>query len=263
MSTVQTRVITAAFLIPLVVVATLRLDTNWFLLLILLPVLAASWEWSRLSGITQPLFRVAYLLFTLACCLFFSHYEQLLWLAAVWWLFSLWWLPRFPNSTMLLFTPVAMWLIGAMLLATTWVALGKLHSLPEQGRELVLFLFVLIWIADSAAFFAGRKFGKTKLAPSVSPGKSIEGVIGALLACSIYSLVLAPSFGFAPMPFLLLAIFIVIFSVIGDLVESAFKRNSGYKDSGSILPGHGGVLDRIDSLTAAAPLFLLGLEFVK
>ncbi|MDX1433429.1 MAG: phosphatidate cytidylyltransferase [Gammaproteobacteria bacterium] len=128
---------------------------------------------------------------------------------------------------------------------------------------LVLFLLVLVWCADSAAFFVGRRYGRRRLASRVSPGKSVEGVLGAMLAGALLAGAAAPLGGVpAPLPFVALSVLTVITSVLGDLTESAFKRRAGVKDSGSLIPGHGGVLDRIDSLTAAAPLFVLGYHWL-
>ncbi len=137
-----------------------------------------------------------------------------------------------------------------------------LHGGRGDGVYLVLFLLVMIWIADSAAYFSGRRWGKTRLAGRISPGKSWEGVFGALFATSAFSLA-AASFkdmqGTEILVFLFICLVTVSASILGDLMESMIKRQSGLKDSGSLLPGHGGVLDRMDSLTAAAPVFLSGL----
>ncbi len=152
---------------------------------------------------------------------------------------------------------------GLLVLVPAWAALVVLHSRFDHGY-FVLLAFI-IWGADTGAYFAGRAFGKRKLAPNVSPGKSWEGVIGGLLVALLAALVatywLTPLGGYPA--FFLLVLLTVFISVLGDLSESLFKRVMKLKDSGGILPGHGGVLDRIDSLTAAGPLFTLGLLWLS
>ena len=147
---------------------------------------------------------------------------------------------------------------GWLVLVPCWVALVRLH---DERPALVMFLLLLIWGADSAAYFAGRRFGRRKLASRVSPGKSWEGVLGGLAAVALLALASALLEG-ADMPwlalFVALSLFVAAASVLGDLAESLFKRLADLKDSGTLIPGHGGVLDRIDSLTAAAPIFALG-----
>ena len=128
-----------------------------------------------------------------------------------------------------------------------------------------MFLLALVWVADITAYFVGKRFGKNKLAPLLSPGKSREGVIGALLASLVMAIIGLRIFTFdkqASMYFIGLCVLTALISVVGDLYESLLKRKAGAKDSGTILPGHGGVLDRIDSLTAAAPIYLLGLYWI-
>ena len=151
-------------------------------------------------------------------------------------------------------------------MVSTWLALVVLHSRPDQGPHWVLFLLVLVWVADSGAFFAGRQFGRTKLAPKVSPGKTWEGVFGALIACALFAFGYARFLelqGLALTGFILISLVTVLFSVAGDLLESLLKRQHGVKDSGTLIPGHGGILDRIDSLFAAAPIFLFGLRWIE
>jgi phosphatidate cytidylyltransferase len=129
----------------------------------------------------------------------------------------------------------------------------------------LLFFFVLIWLADSAAYFSGKKFGRNKLAEQLSPGKTREGLWGALIATFILSLIGVLQFGLSPISsvyFIMLCLLTALISVVGDLYESLLKRNAGVKDSGFLIPGHGGVLDRIDSLLAAAPGFILGLYWL-
>jgi phosphatidate cytidylyltransferase len=138
-----------------------------------------------------------------------------------------------------------------------------LRSLPEFGAGYVLFLLIMIAAADTGAYFSGRLWGRHKLAPQISPGKTWEGVLGAIAATLVIALSGALWFQVEPlywMMFVGICLLTVLFSIIGDLFESMIKRQKGVKDSGNLLPGHGGVLDRIDSLTAAAPLFLLGLQ---
>ncbi len=157
---------------------------------------------------------------------------------------------------------LALFLFATVLL---WIAVQGLVFIPRhfpQGNWLLLYLMSLVWVADVGAYFSGRAFGRHKLAPSISPGKSIEGVIGGLLLNLPWiSLVwyYSGGWGLGYLPFLLMSLVTVGFSVVGDLFESILKREAGVKDSSQLLPGHGGVLDRIDSLIAATPVFLAGL----
>jgi phosphatidate cytidylyltransferase len=157
--------------------------------------------------------------------------------------------------------------IGLLVIVPCWIAIIELRNNFEQGPYLVLFLVALIAVADSTAYFGGKKWGRNKLAPQVSPGKTWEGVISGLLGVSIFSFICAFAFEFlnddwqAIVAFIIICVVTAITSVLGDLSESMFKRQVGLKDSGKILPGHGGVLDRVDSLTAAAPLFAVCLWF--
>lgn len=152
-------------------------------------------------------------------------------------------------------------LSGAAVLGFAFLALVALHVNPNLGSTYVLYLLSLIWMADSTAFFAGRKWGKRHLAPAISPGKTWEGVLAALAACAVWAVAGAAWLdlrGGTIFYFFVLSLVTVVFSIVGDLYESLEKRSAHVKDSGSLLPGHGGVLDRIDSITAAAPIFTLG-----
>jgi phosphatidate cytidylyltransferase len=150
--------------------------------------------------------------------------------------------------------------VGWLVLIATWVAVVALQT---RSPGVLLAMMAIVWIADTAAYFAGRRFGRRKLAPSISPGKTWEGVYGALAAVAIYALLLVPLAAAAgytrPLDAIAAAIWVALtllltgLSIIGDLFESQLKRQRGVKDSGAILPGHGGVLDRIDALTAAMP----------
>jgi len=152
-----------------------------------------------------------------------------------------------------------------MVLFPPWFSLLAIHRLPEDGPLLVLFIMVLIWVADTGAYFSGRRFGRVKLAPHISPGKTREGVYGALLGavlCGLLLYQLRPQTGALAL-LILFCLLLALVSVVGDLFESLLKRQAGLKDSGQLLPGHGGMLDRIDSLTAAAPVYLLGLLLLR
>jgi phosphatidate cytidylyltransferase len=143
-----------------------------------------------------------------------------------------------------------------------WLAMVKLN---QQKPSLLLFLFLIVWMADTAAYFAGKRFGKNKLAEQLSPGKTREGLLGAVIGTFILSLAGVWWFELNIMQsvyFVLLCVLTALISVVGDLFESLLKRNAGAKDSGSLIPGHGGVLDRIDSILAAAPGFVLGMYWL-
>ncbi|MCG8434327.1 MAG: phosphatidate cytidylyltransferase, partial [Gammaproteobacteria bacterium] len=149
---------------------------------------------------------------------------------------------------------------GVLALVPCWAAITALHDRQPQGWQLLLFLLVLIWAADIGAYFAGKAWGKNKLAPNISPGKTWEGVFGGLAASLAAALLANYWLGFPLLIILPLVVILVALSVVGDLSESMLKRQAHIKDSGSLFPGHGGVLDRLDSLLATAPMFLLGLK---
>jgi len=265
------RLLTALVLIPLVVWAVLELSTAVLGLILALFVLLGSWEWARLIGLQTTLARLSYVTF-IAMLLYLSKFllatsENFIFAALVvaglWWLIGTVWVFRYRGETGLkpIDTQFGLF-VGVIVLIPTWLAMTYIHAFSENGPAMLLFVMVLIWAADSGAYFAGRKFGKHKLAPQVSPGKTIEGVVGGLLAAALFSLIGATSFDLPVLggiSFVVLSVIVVLLSVIGDLFESLFKRRAGVKDSGQLLPGHGGVLDRIDSLTAAAPIFALAL----
>ncbi|MNH04774.1 Phosphatidate cytidylyltransferase [compost metagenome] len=163
----------------------------------------------------------------------------------------------YPRSSDLWASAACRLLIGLLVLLPAWQGLVLLKHWP-LGNWLILSVMVLVWAADIGAYFSGRAFGKRKLAPQVSPGKSWEGVYGGLAVSLLITLGVGISrdWGFGQILLGLLgAALLVMSSVVGDLTESMFKRRSGIKDSSNLLPGHGGVLDRIDSLTAAIPIF--------
>ncbi|GAB4359468.1 MAG: phosphatidate cytidylyltransferase [Gammaproteobacteria bacterium] len=268
------RVLTALVLIPLVVWAIFGLPTPILAFLFAVLVLLGGWEWTRLIPVKTLGVRIAYLLFLILALygawLVLDQQEVLvamLLVAAVWWIFALGWVANFrgergANSTRRLYARA---IAGYLTLVPSWTALMGLHVQPGYGAWLLLYVLVLMWVADSGAYFAGRSLGRHKLAPKVSPGKTWEGVAGGLVATAIYASLFGYFFGYqGPVLSLFAAVSVVAvaFSVVGDLFESLLKRQQGVKDSGTLLPGHGGVLDRIDSVTAGAPLFLLGLHVI-
>lgn len=232
-------------------------------------VTAGAWEWTRMMGWSQPVARAAFatlvLALVVACAgvvLYGSNAasltKMLCGISVGFWLVALRWVVNYPEKTERWSSAPIMFPVGLILLVPAFMALLSLHQISHWW---LLYLFGLVWGADSGAYFAGRAFGSTKLAPDVSPGKTLEGMLGGLALTLVLALVVAfwhgvPGSRF--LAFMVLSLFTVLASVLGDLLESMVKRKAGIKDSGTIFPGHGGALDRIDSLTAAAPVFVLG-----
>jgi phosphatidate cytidylyltransferase len=229
-------------------------------------VVAGGWEWSaflRLKSVTGRFAYVVVLVVLLALVWRVSvapeMREVILAAAVIWWLMAFLWIAFAPRR-------VSAWsagLAGILALVPSWLALVHLRLSPPHGADWVLFALLLVWVADIGAFFVGRRFGRIRLAPEVSPGKTWEGALGGLAASALVAVGGAAWFRVALVPFLPLCLAAVGFSIVGDLTESLLKRFAGIKDSGSMLPGHGGVMDRIDSLTGAAPVLLLGLTLLK
>jgi phosphatidate cytidylyltransferase len=264
----KARLISAAIMVPLVVCGVLFLSTPVFSLILAAILCAAAWEWSHLIPVENTVLRVIYVLAIAALMwvlwqagLAQSIYPLLL-LAFIWWLCALFWLSRPQLGAAVSPLHVNLKLIaGGLVIVPAWAALITLHSSSERGPELTLMLLVMVWLADSGAYFAGRQWGKTRLAPAVSPGKTWEGVYGGVLASVVFAGVAGGLYSRSlkwTLMFMLVASITVMFSVAGDLLESLMKRHSGIKDSGHIIPGHGGIFDRIDGLVAAAPMFLIG-----
>jgi phosphatidate cytidylyltransferase len=264
------RVLTAGVLVPMVVGGVLFADPLYFALFMGAFVVLGAVEWGRLAGFALAT-RAAYAAGTaalLALCYYGGGAVALLlsalavpfwWRAATW----VWGYERTGAGPQL--TAPARGLCGWLLLVPTWCGIVAIRG-GEHGPATLLFLLVLVWAADIAAYFAGRRFGRHKLSPRVSPGKSWEGAAGAMLVAAllvpVWILFRGEPWGHAP-PVLLMFWATVAVSILGDLAESLFKRQAGVKDSGTLLPGHGGVLDRVDSLTAAVPFFLLLLRGIE
>ncbi len=260
LSSFAQRTISTLVLGPLLLLALLYLRGDNFSILLALLLIPAAWEWGRLSGQTMfwPHLWYTVLLVLLFYLSRFISVEWLLGAALFWWWGALLWLRHFPAGTGWLFAPVTSRIAGIFVLIPAWRSLEVIHH-QEQGVELLFFLLLLIWSADIGAYLVGRSFGSRKLAPNVSPGKSIEGLLGGIGFSAVFASVAYLYMGWSGMGlplFMLAVVGIVIFSVVGDLVESSYKRSAGLKDSGNLIPGHGGILDRVDSLTAAAPIFL-------
>ena len=242
-----------------------------------------SWEWARFMGLVDTVQRLGYAVVTSAiiAALWFllpvdetwlvitgvqHEITSILWLSVLWWLFAAFLMFLYPKSS-------SFWannkfiiaIFGWLTLVPTWLAFMVLrtnnHLLDEfQGAQLLMYLFMLVWSADVGAYFVGKSLGKRKLMPNVSPGKTIEGFLGGVVCASILTVIVGFALQWSSDKFmtaLMVTLLITSISVLGDLTESMFKRQAGVKDSGTILPGHGGILDRIDSLTATAPVFAL------
>ncbi|MCK5354745.1 MAG: phosphatidate cytidylyltransferase [Methyloprofundus sp.] len=282
------RVITASILAPLVVCAIFLLPHVYFTLLWAIVLLIAAWEWANLADVKTVLGKVVFLLVMLIPMIFLHFWTQalevlaqltswpdirtysgvieLLMIPAV--LFWVWVMLKIRKSgAELLEIKLSQFkklLLGGLVLLAAWFFLSRLMVLEEPA--MTMYFFLLIWAADIAAYFAGKKFGITKLAIDISPGKTVEGMNGALVAAAVMGLVFTLSFGFSFLSiidFMLLSVITVLVSIYGDLFFSAAKRIRGVKDSGTILPGHGGLLDRLDSVIAAIPVFYAGVWFIR
>lgn len=255
------RIITALILLPIALGGFFLLEGGNFALFIGLVVTLGAWEWARLAGLMAQPLRVAYALVVAgALMLLYILPELAPWVlgaAVIWWGLATWLVLTYPRTSELWASAACRLLIGLLVLLPAWQGLVLLKHWP-LGNWLILSVMALVWAADIGAYFSGRAFGKRKLAPLVSPGKSWEGVYGGLAVSLVITLVVGISRDWSIGQLLLGlagAALVVMASVIGDLTESMFKRRSSIKDSSNLLPGHGGVLDRIDSLTAAIPLF--------
>lgn len=272
-SGLRKRIITGVILALTVIAAVSWLPLAPLAMVLGAVVAIAAWEWSRLVGLTRLWARMLWPLVVVVAMWLLYHYCQLggdpqlervqplLGLACLWWAIALLWVRGFPASAGLWGNSFMLSLIGLLVMLPPWLSVVYLLNY-DNGRMILLGMVVVVAGADIGAYFAGKAWGKRKLAVAVSPGKSWEGFWGGQAACLGLALLAGLVVG---VPRLSLAGLIAIVactalaSVLGDLVESMVKRHRGVKDSGILLPGHGGFLDRIDGITAAAPVFALGL----
>ncbi|HNR22436.1 MAG TPA: phosphatidate cytidylyltransferase [Steroidobacteraceae bacterium] len=262
------RIRTALILGALLIVVLFALPVWAAVAVITLALLAGAWEWSALIGRSGQVGIASRLLFVVAIAAGMAALalpepallpeSTVLAIAVLWWLAGFTWVVLAPGKA----PPPTGAIAGVLTLVPAWYALLHLRLDFTLGAEWLLYILVLVTAADSGAYFVGRRFGRVKLAPRVSPGKTWEGVFGGLAAGCAAAWAGALWFGLPALPFLALALAVIVFGIVGDLVESQLKRAAGVKDSGTLFPGHGGMLDRIDSLTAAAPVLLAGLHLL-
>lgn len=281
------RIITALILAPAAIYAIFYLPLLYFAALLVVIIGIGAWEWGPLMGFDTKTRRIAFVATTLVLIAgiwsvispdnlwvnsaqLHGYALALLWLAVAWWLLSAFLMFSYPKAS-------NFWskhrsvrgVFGWLTLVPTWLAFMVIRTNGYQadtyhGAQLLMFLFLMVWSADVGAYFVGKACGKNKLMPNVSPGKTFEGFLGGLVFACVLVAIAAYQLAWSHdqiITVLLVTVLITTASVLGDLNESMFKRQAGVKDSGSILPGHGGILDRIDSLTATAPIFALCYVF--
>ncbi|MFW5426114.1 MAG: phosphatidate cytidylyltransferase [Methylophagaceae bacterium] len=261
------RLLTAAILIPLVVFSLLYLPTSIVQWLLAGVVVLAALEWFNIVGFKErPEILFALLALVLTVVLTRILISPLL-LSLALWAVILVFVIRYAHSALpkkiekIILHPRKALVLSSIVLALFWHSAVLLHSTP-LGAQQLLYIMVLVWLADTGGYFAGKRWGKTKLAKSISPNKTWEGVAGAVILGGIWSVIayaLDLSGSLSLVSWLGLSLIALLISIVGDLFESLFKRAHNVKDSGNLLPGHGGMLDRIDSLLAAVPVFTAGL----
>lgn len=258
------RFLTTIILIPVVLLVIFYANRWFFAGALLLVLLTCGQEWLQLIPLKHRGVKIAFLL-GLVVMVGLAHYGFIYWLLAamVIWGLILIAVILFPASQFFWGYPGIVACAGLFLLPLFGQSIMRLYFQP-QGKALLVYLFLLVWAADIGAYLAGKKWGRHKLIPYVSPGKTIEGIIGGF--CLSLLVALGAYYYFQPPNFLLwvsLAAVISLVSVLGDLFISMLKRRCKIKDTGSLIPGHGGILDRLDSLIAASPLFYCGMYFLR
>lgn len=259
------RIVTAVGLVAVLALVLLALPRELAVLALAALFLMGAWEWSQLAGFSRAAARAGYVAATaIAMAALWrltaasADFERAMLVTMLGWIPLFGWIVFAPGFRAKALAALA----GVWALAPAWLALSRLYLQDGNGRELVVFVLLLAWAADIGAYFAGRRFGRVRLAPVVSPNKTWEGVLGGLVVGFLVALAALDWFNLPAAGFLSLCVAAILASVVGDLLESMFKRQAGLKDSGSLLPGHGGMLDRIDSLTSSVPLVALGLVWL-
>ena len=276
----KTRLLAALIMAPIAILGVLFVPTPILAALSAVVFLAALWEWLKLAEVDDTLARATLLLCNAAVMAAlvwgsrsaqggsFALLQLVVLIGVAWWLLAMLWMKHYHfaadhDSHARAFKLLA----GTLAVIPAWCALGLIHASQPNGHQWLLLALFLVWAADSGAYFAGRHLGgklfKRRLAPRISPNKTIEGLLGGIVAGVLVALAMAPlaGAGVAELPLVAIAAAAtVLFSVVGDLFESLLKRHVGAKDSGDVIPGHGGVLDRIDGVLAALPIFVLGKE---
>ncbi|GAB1596294.1 phosphatidate cytidylyltransferase [Lysobacter claricitrinus] len=270
----RTRVAAALVMTPVAIAAILLLDTPWMMVAAAAVFLAGLWEWLDLAEVEDSLHKWVLLIANLGlmvAIVWASHsreggtlvlYQLATIVGIVWWAFALLWLGRYDfGSNHESWARALKLTAGTLAVVPAWCALTWLHADGPNGDRWLLTSLATIWAADTGAYFAGRHLGRHKLAPRISPNKTIEGLGGGVVVGTIVAILFSLMAGAATKDLWKVAIVAaasVLVSVIGDLFESLLKRHAGKKDSGTLIPGHGGVLDRIDAVLAALPVFALG-----
>jgi phosphatidate cytidylyltransferase len=264
------RVATAVVLLPLVLLALFKLPAEGIAVLIGGAVMVASWEMSALIGFNAKWQRWSFNILILTSGIAGSLWQMqghsivpILAIAFIWWIYAVIHVASEKGDYGGIFATITgRSIAGILVMVPTWLAFLNLYIVDGKQPLLLLNVLVLVWVADSFAYFTGRAWGRHKLAPAVSPGKSVEGVVGGMIGVLLVA-ILASHYlwgftGYMLVMWIIVSLVTGVLSVVGDLTESIFKRRVGVKDSGHLLPGHGGMYDRIDALTSAIPVFALG-----
>ncbi len=260
------RILTALLLAPVVIVIILKGNELIFTIFTAFLASMIGYEWfqcvkkSPINSIVMSALVGISIVFINKASFIEIDVVRILIAASIIWLICLVWLLKPREGTQKYAKKYA---LGVGVLLLFGASLTSIHQLSEKGVQLTLALFLLIWIADIGAYVSGKTFGKHKLAPQISPGKTVEGLVGGLAFTAIYGYIVAVWLGYSTLYFIAFFPLIAIISVIGDLFASLLKRHNNIKDSGFLLPGHGGFLDRFDSLIAGAPFYFAFIHFVS
>ena len=264
----KTRILTALILAPIAIIGIFFLPPLGFAVFTGVVISLGAWEWANMAGYSADAARIGYaaLVAVILAVIYQFPTLNVLWVGVIWWAVALFLVRSYPEGSALWGRPVIRAIMGLAVLVPAWVGLNHLRNgtllfgSVDNGLVAILYIFLVVWVADIGAYFAGRAFGRAKLAPRVSPGKSWAGVWGGLAAVALLALAagwLASAAAGDTLGLVVASTLVAGISVVGDLLESMLKRFRGIKDSSQLLPGHGGIMDRIDSLTAAIPIFAL------